>query len=164
MRFLDYSILIEKYESGWKILAKTVENLHDDVILDFKRDPKDWSIRQVIHHICEAELHAFLRIRSAIAEPGLIISPFNQEKWEKSLNYNEQDIALSIDAVKFAHLTNGKLLRSITLEQWNNTISHLTFGNMTVTDIVSSFSDHLLHHLEQINKRLDQYNQSIHAV
>jgi hypothetical protein len=39
-------------------------------ILDYRPQIDFWTIRENIHHVCDSEVNAYLRLKTILAEPG----------------------------------------------------------------------------------------------
>jgi hypothetical protein len=156
----NHNELINEYELGYEKLLNKVHDIKDERIISFKQNNEDWSIKEIIIHIADVDFHGYIRIRTAIAEPGKTILTFDQEAWGKELEYNIHSITHALEAVKVIRATNAKLLRTIQKEKWQNTIIHPERGVMNVQQIVEYFTNHLLSHLFKIDERIDQFRKS----
>ena len=54
-----------------------------------------WNIRQILHHLTDAETVLYDRIRRAISKPNQVVWGFDQEAWEKGLEYNKFPLHLN---------------------------------------------------------------------
>jgi len=61
----------------------------DDERLERRYGPDKWSVRQILHHLADAETVLFDRIRRVISEPGSVIWAFDQDRWAERLGYAE---------------------------------------------------------------------------
>ena len=156
----DYSQLIDEFENGYVKLMNVVHNLKDERLYTFKLREEDWNIKEIIIHIADVEMLGYLRIRTVIAEPGQTVMRFDQEKWAKELNYITHSVSQALEIVKVTRGTNEKLLRLIPHEKWKNTVKHSERGEMNLFEVVEYFTNHLLHHLNKIELRVNQYFES----
>jgi len=125
---------------------------------EFKKAPENWCVREVLHHVADAEMHFSLRARFALGEPGAPIHTFDQEAWGRGLNYAARapETALALyDAL--VRDTYG-LLRTLSDEDFEKTVQHPTRGAVSVAFLVDFSDVHLGKHLEQIQRRLDEWN------
>jgi hypothetical protein len=65
--------------------------------LDRRYGPGKWSVRELLHHLADAETVLFDRIRRAISEPGSVVWAFDQDRWAESLDYADRPLDLSRD-------------------------------------------------------------------
>lgn len=62
-----------------------------------KYGPDKWCVRELLHHLCDAETVLFDRIRRVISEPRPVIWGFDQEAWANRLGYADRPLRLSRD-------------------------------------------------------------------
>lgn len=46
-----------------------------------------WNVRQILHHLSDAEYLLLGRLKKIIAEPTQVIWSFNQDEWNEAFNY-----------------------------------------------------------------------------
>jgi len=61
---------------------------------DLERDygQGKWNIRQILHHLADAECVFHSRFKRIIAEPKQVIWSFDQEDWESAFNYKTEPL------------------------------------------------------------------------
>lgn len=69
----------------------------DDAQLERRYGPSKWSVRELLHHLSDAETVLFDRIRRVISEPRPVIWAFDQAAWARCLGYDRRPLALSRD-------------------------------------------------------------------
>ena len=57
--------------------------------------PGKWTVKQILHHLADAESVLCERIKRGIAEPQSVVFLFDQDKWNETLNYPEMPLQLS---------------------------------------------------------------------
>lgn len=154
---MTHEELINEFELGYEKLLNKVHELKDERLYSYKLKEEDWSIKEIIVHIADVEMHGYLRIRTVISEPGQKVMRFDQEKWARELNYQTHSVSQSLEIVKVCRATNAKLLRIVPKDKWNNVVNHSEWGEMDLYGVVEYFTNHLLHHLYKIDQRIDQY-------
>lgn len=65
--------------------------------LDRRYGRGKWSVRELLHHLSDAETVLFDRIRRVISEPRPVIWAFDQDAWAKRLGYTGRPLELSRD-------------------------------------------------------------------
>ncbi|MEL6924382.1 MAG: DinB family protein, partial [Bacteroidota bacterium] len=71
--------------------------------LDKSYAPGKWNVRQLLHHLADAETVLYDRLRRGIARPGQIVWGFDQDAWANGLNYDNRPLTLNkkvYDAVR----------------------------------------------------------------
>ncbi|HUF77414.1 MAG TPA: DinB family protein, partial [Thermoanaerobaculia bacterium] len=61
-------------------LAEAVGGL-DDTRLDSPYRPQGWTVRQVVHHVVDSHVNAYVRLRLALTEDRPDIRGYQQELW-----------------------------------------------------------------------------------
>ncbi len=59
--------------------------------------PGKWNVRQILHHLADAETILYERIRRIIAEPKQVIWAFDQDAFCDRLNYEKTPLAINKD-------------------------------------------------------------------
>lgn len=77
-------------------LIKELERYPDDVrqaiqilsmdVLDSSYREGSWTRRQVVHHIADAHLNFYMRVKLALTESNPTIKPFDEQGWAKLAN------------------------------------------------------------------------------
>jgi hypothetical protein len=149
---------LEQYGRGFDELSNVLNDIPKEA-RNWKAAPDKWSIHEIIIHIVDSEVHGFIRCRFAIAQPGITILPYDQEKWTAALNYDMQDTGENIQLFKFLHSTTFRLLKSIGEESWTHTFMHPERGKMTLEDWLDSYNDHLSRHIGQIKRTCEAWEK-----
>ena len=61
-------------------LRSAVDGL-DDAQLDTPYREGGWTVRQVVHHVADSHMQAYVRMRLALTEDWPIITPYNEKLW-----------------------------------------------------------------------------------
>ncbi|MCL6516277.1 DinB family protein [Alicyclobacillus sp.] len=147
-----WSEVLRRYEQGPVALAKAVEGLGDEA-LDWRPRPGKWSIRQIVVHLADTEMVYTHRMRRAVAEPGSLLTVFDQDRWVDHLFASKvpvRDAIAVISAIRAFHIHTLRRLSPAALTQ---TGTHETDGPVTAAELCQKVTDHLYHHLAQIEER-----------
>lgn len=128
-----------------------------DTRLDTPYRPEGWTVRQVVHHIADSHMNAYIRTRLALTEDNPRISPYEEQEWAKLADYS-LPIAPSLALLTSLHLRWVRCLRDLTPDQLARTYLHP--GNQqtyTVADVLALYAWHGEHHYQHI-ARLAQRN------
>ena len=111
-----------------------------------------WSARQILEHLLETELIFSTRMRSAIANPGSTILPFDQDLNAARIPTGQIPDDLLLDALAALRGVNLAILRVLPEETWAQTVQHPEYGEQSLEKIVSVFGNHVSEHLGDIKK------------
>ena len=112
--------------------------------------PGKWTVRQILHHITDADTVMYDRIRRAIAEPRQVIWAFDQDRWCQNLDYQSLPLELNRDIFRSVrnmviHLT-GQFYDSHGAHEF----VHSEVGIRTLKDELEKVAWHNEGHLKQI--------------
>ena len=72
--------LISKIKNYPQELDSLLEK-YTEAQLDIPVRKGEWTIRQIVHHLADAHLNAFIRMRLVLTETKPIIKPYDQAAW-----------------------------------------------------------------------------------
>lgn len=116
--------------------------------------PGKWSVRWILHHLCDAETVLYDRIRRVASEPRQVIWAFDQDAWARGLDYEHRPLELSrtiYDAVRQGVLHEAERLYETA---GHREFVHSETGVRTLRDELDKVAAHNERHLEQIRSAL----------
>jgi len=141
---------IELYGRGFGMLVEVLKDIPREM-WQFKPEPKEWSIHEVIIHLADSESNASLRARMLIVEPGGTLMAYDQDKWAIELNYHDQDLQDALEVTRLARKTTYELLRRQPDEVFDHIVIHPEYDEpYTFDDWLDIYSAHIPGHIEQI--------------
>ena len=142
---------IELYENGFAMLVEVLKDIPREM-WQFKPEPTEWSIHEVIIHLADSESNAALRARKLIVEPGGTLMGYDQDTWANELNYHEQDIEDALEVTRLARKTTYELLKKQPDEVFEHIVLHPEYTEpYTFDNWIDIYSAHIPGHIEQIN-------------
>ena len=131
-------------------LRKAVENLSEEQ-LNTPYRPGGWNIKQVVHHIGDSHMNAFVRIKLALTEDTPSIKPYYEDRWAELADYKDTPLTVSLDLIDSLHKRGIVLLKSLTAEQMKRGFHHPEHNkNFSVEQLVNIYAWHSEHHLAHI--------------
>ncbi|HTC76664.1 MAG TPA: putative metal-dependent hydrolase, partial [Edaphobacter sp.] len=61
-----------------------------------------WTVRQLVHHIADSHMNAFIRIRLALTEDWPVIKPYDEKAWA-TLHDSAAPVEWSLELVESLH-------------------------------------------------------------
>ena len=89
---------------------------------------REWTAREVVHHMADSEMTSAIRLRRLIAEDAPTIHGYDQEEYAQRLFYAERPIEASVETVAASRQTTGDILDRLTDEQWARGGTHTESG------------------------------------
>lgn len=129
-------------------LRRTVEGLGDEQ-LDTPYRPGGWTPRQVAHHLADASLNGYMRIKLALTEDAPPIKPFEEADWAE-LPDSKLPLAPSLELISGLYERWLVLLRSMSEADYARTFVHPASGPWTLDKALAFFAWHGRHHVAQI--------------
>lgn len=132
---------------------KILNTLFDKKEIYNKRYRKGgWTGKEVLIHIKDSETVSYDRLRRIISEDNPILWFFEQDKWQKNLNYKNQDIEL---AKKLFLITRESLIEAVDmhLKKYKSKAGvHSRRGITTMKQLIEFIIWHTDHHIKHIKK------------
>jgi uncharacterized damage-inducible protein DinB len=142
--------LLLAYAQGPEQLRQALSAVPPDV-LDLRPAAGAWSVREVVAHVAEMELHLYLRTRFALAQPGLTILPFDQDAWAASFEAPGQPLDELVALIRLLREMLARQLRRLPEAQWVQSVRHPEQERpLTVEALIAKADQHLKIHLAQI--------------
>src|SRR5438046_2527431 len=91
-----------------------------------------WTARQVIHHVPESHMNAFVRFKLALTEDNPTVKPYNEDAWAKLPDGPRVPIATSLTLLDALHERWVALLEVMTPEDFKRPLLHPEQGPVTL--------------------------------
>jgi uncharacterized damage-inducible protein DinB len=112
--------------------------------------PGGWTVRQVVHHIPDSHLNAYVRFKLALTENEPTIKPYDEKLWAGLADSRETPVEISLALLESLHQRWDVLLRSMRPEDFARRLRHPERGTMTLDDMVGHYAWHGRHHVAHI--------------
>lgn len=109
-----------------------------------------WTLRQVVHHLADAQLNWYLRTKLAITEDQPLVKPYDEAQWAELLDARRAPLEPSFKILEGVHQRWVQLMRSLSEEQWKRKIIHPDRGVFVLDAALAMHVWHGRHHTAQI--------------
>ncbi len=131
-------------------LRLAVAKLSDEQ-LDTPYRPGGWTLRQVVHHLPDSHLNAYVRFKLAITEENPIIRPYHEDRWAECAEAKHAPVEVSLKLLESLHQRWVIFLQSLTPEDFDKTYIHPEHNKTFVLkEVLGLYAWHGEHHLEHI--------------
>lgn len=130
-------------------LRAAVEGLNPEQ-LDTPYRPGGWTVRQVVHHVPDSHMNAYIRCKLALTEDEPTIKPYDQDRWAVLPDTRTTPIEVSLVLLDTLHRRWVDLLRSMRPEDFRRSLQHPERGRMTLDTVLNSYAWHSMHHVAHI--------------
>ncbi|MCD0488204.1 putative metal-dependent hydrolase [Pedobacter sp. MC2016-14] len=132
------------------LLDGCIENL-DEVQLNTPYRPGGWTIIQVIHHIADSHMNAYIRLKLALTADQPTIVPYNEQLWAELPDVFDVPVNMSVTLVHALHVRWTTMLRLMKDEDWLRNYYHPEDDKLVALwQMTNMYSWHGKHHVEQI--------------
>jgi hypothetical protein len=119
--------------------------------LDTPYRPGGWTVRQVVHHVPDSHMNAYVRLKLAITEEEPTIKPYEEARWAELIDGRTADPDLSLTLLDSLHSRWTMLWRSLTPQQFSRRFKHPDHpGVLTVDWMLAMYAWHGRHHAAHI--------------
>jgi uncharacterized damage-inducible protein DinB len=141
-----------------EIIAETPAKLRaavaglSPVQLDTPYRDGGWSVRQLVHHVPDSHINAYVRFRLALTEEQPTIKPYEENLWAQLPDAKTGPIEMSLTLLDALHDRWTRLLRSLTDDQFGRVFLHPDYGPRTVDWLLFLYAWHGRHHTAHITE------------
>ena len=118
-------------------------------------DHGKWTVKQILHHITDAESVLLERIKRGISKPGQTVNGFDQDAWCEALGYHDMPLKISLEQFLSARKGIYYLAQKFYKSHGHNSYTHNETGERSVKEEFDKVVWHCRHHLDQIKMALD---------
>ena len=95
-----------------------------DAQLDTPYRDGGWTVKQVVHHVAESHMNAYIRFKLALTESNPTIKPYDENLWAKTADVAREPVATSVALLEPLHTRWVTLLQTMTPEDFGRTVFH----------------------------------------
>jgi len=120
-----------------------------DAQLDTPYREGGWTVRQVVHHVADSHVNAYVRCKLTLTEEAPPAKGYDENAWAKL-----PDVALpiepSLQLIDALHLRLVACLRAAPATAFARVCLHTEKGRLTLDDLVTTYAWHGPHHTAHI--------------
>ena len=121
--------------------------------LDAPYRPGGWTIRQVIHHLPDSHMNAYIRFRLTLTEEKPTIKAYREDKWAEISDAKNGIIDVSLILLEALHIRWAMLMRSLNMEDLHKSFIHPETGDeIRLDECIGLYAWHGKHHLAHIEQ------------
>lgn len=146
--------LKEEWIADIRFLPQTIEaavNNLDEVQLHTPYREGGWTVHQVVHHLADSHMNAFIRFKLGYTEEAPTIKPYNEEDWVKTMDVENIPINISITLLFALHQRWTEFLRQLEGDDWQRTVIHPDHKEpLSLWHLLGMYAWHSRHHTAHI--------------
>ncbi len=118
--------------------------------LDTPYRPQGWTVRQVLHHVPDSHMNAYIRFKLALTEAEPTIKPYEQQLWAELADTRQTPIETSLALLENLHQRWVLLVQSIAESEWQRSFHHPEMGVVRLDTNLALYAWHGRHHVAHI--------------
>lgn len=142
---------IEEIAAAPGALRAAVKGL-SEARLDQPYRPGGWTIRQVVHHVPDSHLNAYIRMKLALTEDEPVITPYMEDRWAELPDSRTVAVETSLRLFESVQERWVAIMRSMTDAQWQRAYTHPELGRYPLDRQAALYAWHGKHHVAHIER------------
>jgi DinB superfamily len=111
-----------------------------------------WTVRQVVHHVPESHMNAYVRFKLALTEDEPAIKAYLEDRWANTPDVQSTPVEVSLALLDPLHDRWVRLLRTLKPEDWKRTFRHPELGVLPLERNLALYAWHGKHHVAHITE------------
>ncbi len=119
--------------------------------------PGGWTVKQLVHHVADSHINAYVRFKLALTEEQPTIKPYDEAAWAELPDTSGTSPLASLALIEALHYRWEALLRSMSAADFQRTIFHPEHRrSFTLDEMLVTYSWHSAHHLRHITALVER--------
>lgn len=111
-----------------------------------------WTVRQLIHHVPDSHLNAYVRFKLALTEIDPAIKTYEEQLWAELPDSRETPVEISLTMLEALHTRWVVLLHNMKDEEFGRRFVHPQLGPLTLEKTLALYAWHGAHHTAHITE------------
>jgi uncharacterized damage-inducible protein DinB len=109
-----------------------------------------WSVRQLVHHLPDSHMNAYIRFKLGLTEDAPAIKTYEEKDWAQTPEVPKTPVEVSLALLDALHGRWVTLLRAMTPQQFGRTIKHPEWGTPSLDALLALYAWHGRHHTAHV--------------
>lgn len=110
-----------------------------------------WTVRQVVHHMPDSHLNAYIRFKLALTENAPTIKPYDEAKWAELPDGRSALVDESLALLEALHARWVYLLQRMQLADFSKKLNHPDWeAPLSLDSMLALYAWHCRHHVAHI--------------
>jgi hypothetical protein len=110
-----------------------------------------WRVRQVVHHIPESHMNAYIRFKLALTETDPVIKPYDEAAWARLNDVDATPLEASLGLLDYLHQRWVIVMRGMPEAAWQKRFIHPEYGRgQTLEHTLALYAWHSDHHIGHV--------------
>ncbi len=108
-----------------------------------------WTVSQVVHHVADSHLNAYVRFKLALTEDFPAIKAYDQQRWAETAD-GRVPAGVSLNLVEALHARWVALLEAMSAQDFQRKLQHPELGEVTLERYLGLYAWHGRHHVAHV--------------
>jgi len=119
--------------------------------LDTPYRPGGWTVRQLVHHVADSHMNAYVRMKLAATEDMPAIKPYDEQRWAELPEARTLPVEVSLALIESLHTRWVAFMRALTPEQFARAVRHPDWDRpLTIDTMAALYGWHARHHVAHV--------------
>ncbi|WP_153799798.1 YfiT family bacillithiol transferase [Foetidibacter luteolus] len=110
-----------------------------------------WKVTQLVHHVADSHMNAYIRFRLGLTEQNPVIKPYEEGEWAKLQDSELIPINVSLTLLHCLHQRLYACIKDLTVTQWERTVFHPEHKKqISLWELLGMYAWHGRHHVKHI--------------
>ena len=110
-----------------------------------------WTMKQLVHHVADSHMNAFIRFKLALTEDNPTIKPYDEAAWAEMNDTKNLPINISLTLLHALHSRWYEILKHMSAEDLNRTVFHPEHKKeMSLWFLLGMYAWHSKHHVAHV--------------
>jgi hypothetical protein len=132
-------------------LSRAVQGLSKEQ-LDTPYRQGGWTVRQLVHHVPDSHMNAYIRFKWGLTEDFPTIKTYHEGGWAELPDVQTTPIDVSLSLLMAIHARWDRLLRNMADSDFARSINHPEWGAMHLTTLLRQYEWHGRHHVAHVTE------------
>jgi hypothetical protein len=154
----DAKVSIEpgQYPALIEVIARTPARMRaavaglDDAQLDTPYRDGGWTVRQVVHHVPDSHMNAYIRFKLTLTEDEPLIRTYDEKAWAMLEDSRSTPIPVSLALLEAVHDRWNRILAAMGDAEFDRTLRHPDWGVLSLAAMLRLYAWHGGHHVRHI--------------
>ncbi len=144
----------EKLLGEWLIDIKNLPQHLENAILNLDESQLNttyrdggWTVKQVVHHVADSHMNAYIRFKLALTEDNPIIKPYDEAAWAEMADTKNLPVNISLTLLHALHIRWHEILKNMDKADFDKTVFHPEHKKeFTLWELLGMYAWHSKHH------------------
>jgi uncharacterized damage-inducible protein DinB len=140
------------------VMEHVIQNM-DAAQLDTPYRDGGWTVHQLVHHVADSHMNAYIRFKLGLTEENPTIKPYDENEWAKLADTTTLPVNISLTILHALHLRWYAVLQNMSDDDFRRTVYHPEKQQeITLWTLLGTYAWHGNHHVAHITSLKEQRN------